>query len=718
VYYRVGNALWKLNYEDLGWLLEDLARNSRSDDKRIALSAFVSIQRESGRLDDEIPKLKKIVSGKSELENDLGDYLAPQVEPAEVHRFRRQERRQQRAQDESDRKAKASWIRFRQEIKADPSLLSNRMLLADWSAGAVRLFHLTNWLSSRTKKVTERAALEWRLLESAFGWPVADAYREGMKSLWRVTKPERPKRKAGGLTTWKHVTILSYAGIGIEASEDPDWARRLKATDAERAVQHACLSEQGCPDWLEDLLGIHEMLVLPILQKEFRNEWFSQHEGRSYFWMHYSQTDKEISESVQKSLFEIVIGAEPRSLAMLDCGLRILQRLDLGAEQRRQVATLARRRLRASRVREEDDRVLRYLGMLFIGHADRAVGEFEDWLDLTESTARDIRARGALVALFGWPRGLVYFALNTASVASLDALIRFAYLYVRPEDDSLHEGIYTPNERDEAEEARSALLKALVNRTGADAYRAVKSLAEERVCRALRNRLKELAHGKAERDAELPAWRPAEVLAFEQEHIAPAKTGEALLHVVLGVLSDIQASFSRDDMSSRSLLERAEDEGEVQAWLAEQMNLRSRGRFHAHCEVQVSDRDKPDIVISSTAARVELAVEVKHGGKRWTVRDLERALTNQLARKYLKPETRRHGVLVVSYHRQRTWREPETREILKFQNVIERLKTLAQGVVRNDFGHVEVRVFGIDTSRASDESCGRAPKGQSQRTSS
>lgn len=336
--------------------------------------------------------------------------------------------------------------------------------------------------------------------------------------------------------------------------------------------------------------------------------------------------------------------------------------------------------------------------MLFMVNTDAATRELVGWIDGVPPTSRASRAEGVLGALFGQSDQLAGDALVGASVASLEALVRIAYLYARPDDDRIHNEGYTPDTRDTSQDARNSLLKALLDKPGADAYRAMRTLALEGVFQARILRMNELARGKAEYDADPPAWTPAEVLAFERCSVAPAKTGEALLHVVMGVLWDIQLSFDHADATSRALLERAKDEDEVQNWLAEQMNLRSQGRFHAHREAQVARGDKPDIIVSSTAAQVEVAVEVKHGGMDWSVRDLEKALTGQLAEDYLKPETRRHGVLVVSYHGRRTWRDPDTRSTLTFQDLLNRLKTLASGVASNKLGPIEVRIFGINAS--------------------
>jgi len=697
-----GGPLWQLGPKDLAWLFEDLSGRALEADKRIALSGVFTVLRSTGGLDAEMPRLRALVAGHAELERDLESYLAPPTEDEETRRFRHEERRYQHARDEEERKDKESWVKFRNELKAEPSLLRDPTRLTDWATGAARLYHLNRWLCHKTKKDYADAARQWRLLEEVFGRPVAEAYRDGMKALWRVTPPERPMHKKGGGAAVKRTTVLSLAGLGVEAAEDPDWASRLSTAEAERAAQHACLSEQGYADWIEALVDGHPAIVPPILRRTLLAEWSGSRGGRTDFFSHYSWVNRPIQPSIQQILFAVITGKKPKAADILDRGLRVLQRLDLNERQCRQAAALALRRLRAARTAGDDERVRGYLAMLFLVDTDRATQELVDWLDAAPATLRQARAEGCLGALFERHSPLAAGMLDRASVASLEALVRLAYRHVRPEDDRTHERAYTPDARDNAEGARSTLLHALLKRPGADAYRAMRAFAADPAFPAHAIRFNELARGKAERDAEPPPWTPADVVSFEQRHIAPAKTGEALLHVVMSVLSEIQSSFRHADATSSALLEHAKNEGEVQGWLAEQMNLRSRGRFHAHRESQVAHGDKPDIIVASTAAKVEVAVEVKHSGKGSTVRKLERALTKQLADNYLKPATRRHGVLVVSHHGRRTWRDPATRVTLNFRDLIKRLQTLAATVVRDEFGAVEVRTCGIDASEPGD----------------
>jgi hypothetical protein len=96
---------------------------------------------------------------------------------------------------------------------------------------------------------------------------------------------------------------------------------------------------------------------------------------------------------------------------------------------------------------------------------------------------------------------------------------------------------------------------------------------------------------------------------------------------------------------------------------------------------------------------MEVAIEVKHGGKGWTAHQLEEALRTQLAEDYLKPSTRRHGVLVVTHHRDRRWLDPSTRKPLSFDAVIGWLSGIAAALVENHGGAIEVRCVGINAWR-------------------
>jgi hypothetical protein len=380
----------------------------------------------------------------------------------------------------------------------------------------------------------------------------------------------------------------------------------------------------------------------------------------------------------------------------------ITQRIELTLKQREKLFHITEQRLNAHRAANRIAEARWSLAMLLLLDLHRALLHLETWLaDVPPAHAKE-HAEQTFAFLFDPHNSTIPSALPNASVADLERILRLVYMHIRPEADTYREGSYTPDTRDHAENARNSILGALLERAGPDAYQAFHRVADDPVVALRAARFHELGRGMADRDAELPAWTPKEVLNFERERTAPVKTGGDLLRLIEAILKDIQFQFMRGDASSRRVLQRAEDEDEVQNWLVEQLNLRARDRFRAFREAEVAQGDKPDVIVVSTSASCEVAIEVKHG-KRWTVRHLDAALRIQLAEDYLKPETRRHGILVITHHRARQWRDTETNELMTFPRLIERLSGTATTLVHNAVGAIEVICMGIDATDPSPE---------------
>ncbi len=702
--YLGDSPLWQFRPEDLPWLYDDLAQRGSEADQRIVLSAIVAVLYESGQLHAKAGDLRELVKNQRALTEDLEAYLNPPREDSESRRHQRQLGARNRRAAEQEEKNKSSWVKFRQDLQKNPDQLRDLDSLSSWTAGAFRLWTLTQWLQHRTGTHDYNTPREWRLLEEGFGREIAQAYCDGMKILWRITKPERPKRNKDGGVTVKCSTILAFGAVGLEAAEDPEWTSRLSEDEAARAAQHGCLSEQGYPEWIEALVSSHPPVVLPEIKRTVLDEWFSPPAGRSEFLYRYATPTFPIPSPIQQILFRRLLGGEPRDVAKLDRALRTVPRLNLDKNQKIKLSRVARQRFAEHTVAGRSDYALRYMALLLLVDINGSIADLESWIGGGEGCERQSRAEQTFAFLFDRHDPVLSGALEEASVPTLEQLLRLAYFYVQPEKDLVHVGVYTPGVRDNAESARNLILRAILDRPGADAFRALRRIADYPEFALRAQRFRELARGKAERDSEPPAWSAAEVVTFERQYIAPVKTGKDLLRFVMSVLSDIQFQLKKGDVSSRPLLQRAKDEDEVKNWIVEQMNYRSRGRFNAYREAQVAGGNKPDVIVSSTAAQCEVGVEVKHGGKGWTLKQLERALRKQLATDYLKPPTRRHGIFVISHHGRRSWRNPDSHKPMTFDALITWLEGIAKTLVENDSGPIEVKCFGIDASPPDEKS--------------
>lgn len=698
IWFGGDGAFWELTDRSLDWLCTDLCKQRVESDRRVALSAVVSILQTGGKLKASARKLRTLVANNENLKKDLKGYLASPTEDRGLMEHRQRMEASKRDRSKRTKRDQASWLRFQKQLRSNPHLLRNISCLRSWSSGIFRLGDLTRWLESRTGGHYQKAPRDWRLLEEGFGRKVAESYRDGMKLLWRTVAPERPKAKPGEAITVKWQTILAFAGLGLEAIEDPDWASRLTKSEARIATGHGCLSDQGYPEWIEALVISHPQIAIAAVKREFESEWTAIERSRSNFLPHYGSAGQVILQPIQQVLIEMFCDREAGNVIALDRGIDVLRNLTIDDGQRVKLTRVARKRFKHHQRRSKEDYALHYLAALLLLNINDAVDDLAKWLACATAASRQSRAERTLGMLFERRNPLLVGALEKASVTTLEKLLHLAYRYIRPEDDAVHDGTYSPDARDHAENARNELLSALVKRPGADAYRAMQRAADHPTFKARSGRFRELARGKAEQDSETPAWTAGELLKFEQERVAPAKTGEDLLRVAVGVLNDIKLGLTRADATTRPLLERAIDEDEVQHWIAEQMNYRSKDRFHVHREAEVALGDKPDIVVSSTSAQCEVAIEVKHGGMGWTARQLKEALEIQLARDYLKPSSRRHGVFVITNHRDRRWQHPGSNKPLTFLKLTEWLAELAKSVVENDSGAVEVVCIGIDAS--------------------
>ncbi len=682
-----GRQLWHYGALQPEWLIVRVRDEAALQDRQIALSALIS------RLGAEVlqtraDELRSLVAGTPELVSQLESALSPPPSVVARDREAEQERLWAQRREARDAAIAQSWQTFAARLRADSSHLRDRAKLVDWEH-AGDLLALTSWLSGKTGKSREDAACHWPLLRDVFGDEVAHAYRAGMKLLWRLTVP-----RLENCDEVDERERLSFYGVRLEAGEDESWAERVSPDEAELAVLHGLYVGGRSPKWIEVLARAHPERVRPLVAREVAAEWASA-----------SWSSRDVIGAIADGgdeyflqMADLVVDrlrTRPGRVYAFDTGLRVLARLPQTAVMRAQLIAYAKNKLR--RNPKDEAWALRQIALLFTCDLTEGMEALERWLGASKSDEkRKVRGVQAFAMLFSRHHPLIPVQLEGQPAGVLRRLVLLAYRAVRIEDDVRHEGIFSPGTRDEAQWARGRILDALLATPGRETYEALCALAEDPSI-GPRKRLRELAHRRAEQDAELATWSPADVIEFERRHTAPAKTGDDLLRITAGILSDIQSSFWNNDASSRPLLEPASDEAAVQQWLAEAFKLRSKDRFHVHREVEVANRKEPDIVLASTAAAVEVAVEVKHGGKAWTVRELEYALCEQLVRDYLRPATRRHGVLVITRHSTRMWKEPGTNRKLDFEQLLDRLRRLAATIRHNEIGLIEVRVVGLDT---------------------
>jgi hypothetical protein len=372
--------------------------------------------------------------------------------------------------------------------------------LQDWR-GVGDLVDLTNWLQSQTgTRDSAEAVLRSEALQPGFGPEVAVAYRTALKRLWRLIIPARPAWTGGTSNTpWKNV--LAFAGIGVEAHQNPNWAADLSDMDAIRAARHGCYTERGYPRWMDALLQYRPDRIVPVVLKRVKEEWHRQNEGGNDLLSHFARTDFEIPSALHEGLYRIVTTSEPDNEYRLQSGLRLLCKLPLGSTRVQRLRQWALTRVQEHSALDRDDRAVIYLTLLFRFDLTNAIKIAADWIEAVGDDKRRRRAELVFGAFFHGTGPSVANSLDRAPIEDILRLVEISHHYIHPSADLEHEGTYSPTARDNAEHARGAILNTLLARSGPAAYRAALGLSSidpewfpPRECRRL-------AHQIAERDA-------------------------------------------------------------------------------------------------------------------------------------------------------------------------------------------------------------------------
>ncbi|MBP7703768.1 MAG: hypothetical protein KA105_00625 [Caulobacter sp.] len=684
---------WRLREGALPWLTEDLRGRVRSTDRELALDAIIFVLRGAEQFAARAAWLDELVAHDPHLQGELAKYRTPPPVDPEEPRWQAVSRRAQEKQDRATARNKTSWLAFKADLETSADSRAALAAATSWTDNGHRLWYLALWLERHHEGVA-RSPLRWRDLDDAFGVPTRDAFMTGMRRIWREVPPERPVYQSENRLTTKNMSALALGGLNLDAAETEGWSAALSDEDVRLAARHGAYAEHHVPEWLDALMTERGDAALPVLVRCLGEEWRRKW-GRNELLNRSARPACDAPPVLVEEVIRLLQARDPARLESLEHAVTIIGQRDWDAETTRHLLRTIRRRQRAHLKAGRTDQARLHLALMFAVAPDEAVSVLSTWVDGAEADQATIRK--LFGTLFGRDSPLLPAeAWARFSVPALETLLRLAYRHFPPDDGRMRSRRVVSS-RNDPDEARNTILSALLQRTGPDVFAALNRLAAETAFVGSARRYRELAHEVAERASEGRPWSEADLVAFERDHTAPVKSGADLLRVVVGILEDIQAGFTQSDGSSAAALRRLETEEEVQNYLAEQLNLRAKGRFHVGRETEVAQGKKPDLVVTSTAAPVQIALEIKHGGKRgWNAKVLRRTLQAQLAEQYLLPENRRQGILVITHHGRRRWQDPETGATWGFGQLIAWLRDQAASVTANRAGGVEARVVGLD----------------------
>ena len=497
--------------------------------------------------------------------------------------------------------------------------------------------------------------------------------------------------------------ILGLASVSAEAAT-PGWSARLSPEDANTATGYAMIELNGFAPFLGDLVESHPEEVAAVIGAEVRTELTmgGDHDHLPVL-QDLTHADPGLKRVCVPYLLDglkkwpSVVDSETSGQRSrhLDQALRVLEEAD-EQEVREAIA-------KECAIRYQDDPsaalAVVWLKGLFRFDPARGAKVVVDEFEGNSDPAIRKRVIEIFAFVFGEDEPVDFRVSDRVQHARfLGKLVRLAHAFVRPQDDQVHKGVYSPDTRDHAERARSTLFQWLCNTPGPEARLALLDLAEKAEFADLRDRLRLVARQRAAIDAEFTPYDAKDVVALGERYETPPNDANGLFAVMMDRLEDLAHDLAHGDFSDRRTVRNIDDEHEMQRTLSWRIEERAKGAYRVIREDEVADAKQPDIRLSAVGSNDrKVVLEVKIADKGWTFADLEKALRKQLVGRYLRHENCTGGCLLLTYHgRKRYWVHPDSKKRLSFSDVVDILRKKARALEREHQDRIRVEVFGLD----------------------
>jgi hypothetical protein len=688
-------AHWEFGVDDFDYAAGAIRTEADQDDKLVALTLAYDIYVKGNRPPMWLGQLRELVRGNRELEERLEQLLNPPVSEHD-----REEKKWQKRAAAREKKERADRAKSKDFILSHIELVRAPLLKTPTDISKAQ-WYLHEFLREKAERANRWTVGRWCELVPEFGEEVAQAYREGVTNYWRKYRPAL--RSEGAPTNSTPIfVIFGLAGLDIEAAETSDWPSNLSKDEVLIACRYAAHELNGFPPWFPKLFEAYPEIVGDFLLNEVKQEVLSEKpdEESHYLLSDVSWSGQWAWEQLAPVILEFLRANDVRNLFNLGKLLAIVQGSTSVSDE--DLATLAQ--LKARQATDSDVAATWYAVWVGVDpeHAIPAVATH--LASITDAKAQTAFAMTLVTRILGGHRSeSTRVRQRHATATHLKELFLLMQRYIREDEDIDRSGVgvYSPGLRDNAQDARNALFTQLKQIPGKEAYVALAEIATQHPHAASRPWLASQAQSKAEQDADLTPWPPAQVRDFYEHLDRNPKSHRELADLAIMRLLDLKDDLENGDDSVAKVLQRVQEETEMRNYLAHELRGKALGRYTITQEEEFADDKRPDLRFHGAGFDAPVPAELKLA-ERWTGPQLFERLENQLSGDYLRDNRSARGIFaLVNRTKGRRWQLPSG-DLVDFDRLLEALRAHWKSIA-NKHPHVEdISVIGIDLSKRID----------------
>lgn len=662
---------WQFNADAFERVLAFITSQQFGDDKLIALSLAFRLYEQENEPEEWLERIRQTILDNPILESSLEECLAS----LKLRKIKREEspyERQYKARRQKEERNRALWIK---RLRANPDFIRNPQNLSPGELSNDQGWLLDEIEKGRGIRMNRGREVDWRSLLNEFGEDVAYAFRDAAIAHWRAYQPAL-RSDGADTSSVSYSLIFAMVGLEFEAQEVDGFPLNLTDAEVEHALRYATYELNGFPSWLDSMYKAHPHHVKAAVIKEL------------YWELENSKVDKPLHYILHDLAYrapwlhsELV---EPISqwisinqINHLDSLRYSLQILTNGGATTEFLADLAKSKVEHC---DSEDLLPNWYALWVDMEPETGIQAVESWLEGKDRGVATLAAQLFITALIGGRRddlgnGTTAGKFRTAS--NLKSLYLMMHRFIRASDDieRAGKGVYSPELRDNAQEARSQLFNYLVEIPGKETYLALIELARVHPDDSYRQWMKKRAYKRAEEDADLELWLAQQVQDFGAALEMTPATHRQLFDLGVLRLNDFKNWVERGNDSLAETYQKAADETEMRKIIAHWLNEKAHSRYTCAEEANLANNQRPDIWFQHPNIKSPVPIELKLLDKGWSGPKLCERLRNQLAGDYLREETAGCGIFLLVWQgkelSQRWQIEGKTVDLSKLKKALE-----------------------------------------------